>query len=252
MRATVAYLGTAYSGFAPQSQPNVKTVGGEIEAALKRVLGYPVELAIAGRTDKGVHARGQVISFDVREGTDLVALGRSINKLVGPDIVLRDLSPAAADFHARFSATARRYRYRVLNRETPDPFLAATTWHVPEPLPLDFRAMQAGCDPLIGAHDFSSFCRRPDPDAELTRRVIDACWERDGDDVLNFWIEANAFCHQMVRSIVGLLVEVGRGKRTAAEVGLVLRARNRAAAPSPAPPQGLCLWEVRYGPPPMG
>lgn len=247
IRATVAYLGTSFSGFAPQpQQESVRTVGGAITAALKRVLGYPVELAIAGRTDKGVHARGQVISFDVREDTDLVALSRSINKLVGPEIVLRDLSPAPEDFHARFSATGRRYRYRVLNRETPDPFLAATTWHVPEPVPLDFRAMQAGCDPLIGSHDFSSFCRRPDPDAELTRRVLDACWERDGDDVLSFWIEANAFCHQMVRSVVGLLVEVGRGRRTAADVGFVLRAADRAAAPSPAPPQGLCLWEVRY------
>ena len=210
------------------------------------MIGYPVELAIAGRTDKGVHARGQVVSFDVRDDTDLDALSKSLNKLVGPDIVVRDLSDAPAEFHARFSAKARRYRYRILNRTTPDPFLAATTWHVPEPVPLDFRAMQAGCDPLIGSHDFASFCRRPDPSADLTRRVTDACWERDGDDVLSFWIEANAFCHQMVRSVVGLLVEVGRGRRTAADVGFVLRAADRAAAPSPAPPQGLCLWEVRY------
>lgn len=230
----------------------MRTVGGAIASALTRVLGYPVDLAIAGRTDKGVHARGQVISFEVREGTDLAAVGKSINKLLGPEIVVRDLAPAPDDFHARFSATARRYRYRVLNRETPDPFLAATTWHVSEPVPLDFRAMQAGCDPLIGSHDFSSFCRRPDPDADLTRRVTDACWERDGDDVLSFWVEANAFCHQMVRSIVAMLVEVGRGRRTAADVGFVLRAADRAAAPSPAPPQGLCLWEVRYRSGPEG
>lgn len=242
----MAYLGSAFSGFAPQVQPGVRTVGGTITDALTRVLGYPVELGIAGRTDKGVHARGQVVSFDVPEGTDLTALSRSVNKLVGADIVVRELSPAPADFHARFSATARRYRYRVLNRETPDPFLSATTWHVPDPLPLDFRAMQAGCDPLIGSHDFASFCRRPDPEAELTRRVTDARWERDDEDVLSFWIEANAFCHQMVRSVVGLLVEVGRGRRTAADVGFVLRAADRAAAPSPAPPQGLTLWEVRY------
>ena len=211
---------------------------------MTRVLGYPVELAIAGRTDKGVHARGQVVSFDVREGTDLLAVSKSMNKMLGPEIVLRDLVPVPDDFHARFSATARRYRYRVLNRETADPFLAATTWHVADPL--DFRAMQAGCDPLIGEHDFSSFCRRPEPDADLTRRVTEACWERDGDDVLSFWIEANAFCHQMVRSVVGLLVAVGRGRRTAADVRFVLRAVDRAAAPSPAPPQGLCLWDVRY------
>ncbi len=247
VRATIAYLGSGFSGFAPQAQPGPRTVGGAIGDALARVLGYPVELAIAGRTDKGVHARGQVVSFDVRDDTDLLSLSRSINKLVGPEIVVSDLNDAPDDFHARFSATARRYRYRVLNREVPDPFLATTTWHVPEPLPLDFRAMQAGCDPLIGSHDFASFCRRPDPEADLTRRVTEACWERDGDDVLSFWIEANAFCHQMVRSVVALLVEVGRSRRTAADVGFVLRARERSAAPSPAPPHGLCLWEVRYG-----
>lgn len=252
VRATVAYLGTHFSGFAPQAQPGVRTVGGAITDALTRVLGYPVELAIAGRTDRGVHARAQVVSFDVRAATDLVALAKSLNKLVGPEIVVSDLRDAPSDFHARFSATARRYRYRVLNRPTPDPFAAATTWHVPEPYPLDFRAMQAGCDPLIGSHDFASFCRRPDPEADLTRKVTEACWERDGDDLLSFWIEANAFCHQMVRSVVALLVEVGRGRRTAADVGFVLRARDRAAAPSPAPPQGLCLWEVRYEPPPAG
>lgn len=246
VRATVAYLGGAFSGFAAQPQPAIRTVAGAITAAAGRVLGYPIELGIAGRTDKGVHARGQVISFDVREGADLDSLARSLNKLLGPEVVIRELAPAPEGFHARFSASSRLYRYRVLNLATPDPFLAATSWHVPEPLPLDLRAMQASCDPLIGSHDFSSFCRRPDPSADLTRRVIDTRWANDGDGLLSFWIEANAFCHQMVRSVVGLLVDVGKGRRTAADVREVLRATDRSAAPSPAPPHGLCLWEVRY------
>ena len=246
VRATVAYLGAGFSGFAPQTQPGVRTIGGVITEAVGRVLGYPVDLAIAGRTDKGVHARGQVVSFDVLEGTDLTSLARSLNKLLGPEIVIRDFDFAPEEFHARFSASSRRYRYRVLNLATPDPFLAPTSWHVPDPLPLDLRAMRAACDPLIGSHDFSSFCRRPDPSADLTRRVTDAGWMDDGDGLLSFWIEANAFCHQMVRSIVAVLVDVGRGRRTAADVGEILRAKDRSAAPSPAPPQGLCLWEVRY------
>ncbi|MBW3537568.1 MAG: tRNA pseudouridine(38-40) synthase TruA, partial [Actinobacteria bacterium] len=110
VRATVAYLGGAFSGFAAQAQPGVRTVAGAITAAAGRVLGYPIELGIAGRTDKGVHARGQVISFDVREGTDLDSLSRSLNKLLGPDIVIRELVPAADGFDARFSATSRLYR----------------------------------------------------------------------------------------------------------------------------------------------
>jgi tRNA pseudouridine38-40 synthase len=131
----------------------------------------------------------------------------------------------------------------------PDPFLAATSWHVAPPL--DLRAMQAACDPLIGEHDFSSFCRRPkgEPDASLTRRVLDARWEPDpaaGDGVLRFWIEATAFCHQMVRSITGTLVDVGLGKRHAADVMAALQARDRSAAGPVAPPHGLCLWEVVY------
>ncbi len=161
------------------------------------------------------------------------------------------------DFSARFDATARRYRYTVLNRAVPDPFLAATAWHVAQPL--DVPRMQAACDPLIGEHDFTSFCRKPkgsaggakqgEPDPSMTRRVLDARWERDeaaGEGVLRLWIEATAFCHQMVRSITGTLVDAGLGKRTAADVLSALRAKDRAAAGPVAPPHGLCLWEVIY------
>lgn len=242
----MAYDGSGFSGFAAQLQPEVRTVGGEITAALRKVLGHPVDLAVAGRTDKGVHARGQVISFDVLDGTDLATVEKSLLKMLGPRIVVSSLELAPAEFHARFSATSRLYRYTVVNRAVPDPFLASTAWWVADPLPLDLAGMRAACDPLIGEHDFSAFCRRPDPDADLTRMVTEARWEEAGDGVLHLWIQANAFCHQMVRSVTAVLVDVGRGRRNVADVTRILRSGDRAAAPSPAPPHGLCLWEVRY------
>ena len=212
----------------------------------------------AGRTDRGVHAAGQVVSFDVasdRFEPDL--LRRAVNRLCAPSLVVSKVEAAPDDFDARFSARSRRYHYTVLNRPVPDPFLWATTWHVAEPLAL--TGLRLACDPLIGEHDFSSFCRRPragrrpaDGDGAARRppcrcaRVVEAGWEDLGDGLLRFHIEANAFCHQMVRSIVGLLVEVGRGRRRAGEVAGILRARDRSGLPTLAPARGLCLWRVSY------
>jgi tRNA pseudouridine38-40 synthase len=249
VRLLVAYDGSAFRGFAVQ--PGVPTVAGTLAAVIERVLRHPVELTCAGRTDAGVHAWGQVVTFDAAapgsgsDRFDLHKLQHAVNRLCGPSIVVREAAVAADDFDARFSARRRRYRYTVLNRAVPDPFLAATSWHVPQPLDVD--RLRLACDPLIGEHDFSSFCRRPkgEPDRSLTRRVSDARWEPE-DDVLRFWIEANAFCHQMVRSIVGTLVDVGLGRRTAADVASALRAKRRDAAGPVAPPHGLVLWEVTY------
>jgi tRNA pseudouridine38-40 synthase len=130
-----------------------------------------------------------------------------------------------------------------------DPFLASTAWWIDKPL--DLRAMRLACDPLLGEHDFSSFCRVPKdkPDASLVRRVLDAQWEAEEHDdgqLLRLWIEANAFCHQMVRSLVGTMVDIGLGRTRAGEMTSIIRARHRAAAGQVAPPHGLCLWEVRY------
>jgi tRNA pseudouridine38-40 synthase len=248
VKLVVAYDGSGFHGFWPND--GVTTVGGTLVAAIEQVLGHTIEMTCAGRTDTGVHAWGQVVTFDAfSETLDLERLRTSVNKLCGPAIVVREAEAVDADFDARGSATARSYRYTVLNREVPDPFLHATTWHVPSPL--DLRAMTLACDPLIGSHDFSSFCRRPKvPEGQapvsLTRRVTDARWVELSDGLLRFEISANAFCHQMVRSIVGLLVDVGRGRSRAGDVLGIIRAEDRQAAPSPAPPQGLCLWSVQY------
>ncbi len=248
VRLLVAYDGSQFSGFAQNR--DVRTVAGVLTSALSRALSHEVVLTCAGRTDAGVHAWGQVVTFDGPDGIDLVALQRSLNRMLGPEVVVRSATPASVSFDARRSATSRRYRYTVLNRPEPDPFLARTSWHVPDPL--DVRAMRLGCDPLIGEHDFASFCRRPrvDPGVvqpSLVRRVLDARWSEQGDDLLRFEIEATSFCHQMVRSIVGLLVSVGLGRRRAGNVMGVLQSRDRASGANLAPPHGLVLWTVSYG-----
>ncbi len=258
LRATVAYDGTRFHGFAQNA--GVRTVAGELVAAASRVLGVPVGLTVAGRTDAGVHAVGQVVGLEVPAGTavDVVRLRNSLNGLVGPEVAVSSLEVAPPGFHARFDATWRAYRYRVLNAPVHDPFLAGTAWWVPEPL--DVAAMQAAGDLLVGEHDFSSFCRRPRDrrDEPLVRRVTEVRWERvdrggwdaapvpDGD-VVRLAISATAFCHQMVRSVTGTMVDVGRGRLQPQDMARILAAADRDAAGQVAPPRGLCLWAVGYG-----
>jgi tRNA pseudouridine38-40 synthase len=246
LRLLVAYHGAGFHGFA--LQPGVRTVGGALAGALERHLRHTVELTCAGRTDAGVHAWGQVVSFDARADVDVGALQRAVNRALRPTVVVRAAEPAPPGFDARRGATGRRYRYTVRNHPVADPFSAATAWHVGPPL--DVMAMRLACDALYGEHDFSSFCRRPAvAGASLVRRVRDADWVDLGDGMLRFDIAASSFCQQMVRSIVGTLVDIGRGRRKAGEMAAVVRARSRAAAGQPAPPHGLCLWQVDYGPP---
>ena len=243
LRILVAYEGSGFHGFA--LQPGVPTVAGAICAALERALRHTVELTCAGRTDSGVHAWGQVVSFEAREDMDPVALQRALNKTLRPAIVIRECDVAPEGFDARRSATGRRYRYTIRNHPVADPFSAHTAWHVTEPL--DLAAMRLACDPLIGEHDFSSFCRRPPGGGSLVRRVREARWVDEGDGILRFEIEASSFCHQMVRSVVGLMVDIGLGKKRAGDVTHILRSRSRQGAGQIAPPHGLCLWEVTYG-----
>ncbi len=249
IRLVLAYDGTAFHGFA--ANRGVRTVAGAVEEVLARVLGYRVGLTCAGRTDKGVHAWGQVVTFDApADRADPGALARAVNGLCGPEVVVRAAAVVDGAFDARFSALSRRYRYRIVNRPVADPFLASFAWHVPEPL--DLPVMELACDPLLGEHDFAAFCRRPrngkvrGDETSLRRRVLDARWVDEGGGSMRFEIEATAFCHQMVRSIVGTLVDTGLGRRRAGDMAGVLRSGKRSAAGPVAPPHGLCLWAVRY------
>jgi tRNA pseudouridine38-40 synthase len=279
-RLRVAYDGSGFHGFATQS--GLPTVAGALSEALSRVARTPVILTCAGRTDSGVHALDQVVHFDVpaerSDALDPAALVKSCNSQVGPSIVVREAGVAPEGFDARHSATARRYRYLVVNAPVADPLLAGLTWHVPDPL--DIRAMAAAADALLGEHDFRAFCRRvpgTTPDDPIPRRVLDARWTKlDGrptsartagtsdigaaesgattgaalapvvGDLLAFEIEANAFCHQMVRSLVGTLADVGAGKKRPSDMLDILRSADRSKASQPAPPQGLTLMAVRY------
>lgn len=250
VRLTVAYDGRGFHGFAANA--GVETVAGTLSAAVADVLrlGAPVELSCAGRTDRGVHALGQVVAFDVpaAAAADLDQFCYRVNRRCPPSIAVREPAVVAPSFDARHDARTRRYRYLVLNRAVPDPFLVGRAWHVPAPL--DLAALRLACDPLIGEHDFAAFCRRPKRSdgavVSLRRHVIDAGWQVVEPGMLAFEIEAHAFCHQMVRSIVGTLVEVGRGRRRAGDVAGVIRTADRSRAGDLAPPEGLYLLRVTY------
>ena len=248
VRLTVAYDGRGFHGFAVNA--GVRTVAGELVAALTRALQLdePIELACAGRTDRGVHALGQVVTFDVPPDRDLVRVTQHVNALLEPEIAVRDLEAGPPDFDARSSATSRTYRYVIWNRLEPDPFQAGFAWHVPDPLDLDL--LRLACDPFIGLHEFGAFCRqgarRDGTPVSLMRRVHRAAWHEVTPGVLHFEITASAFCHQMVRSVVGTMVEVGLGKRHAGELLGIIRSQDRSKAGQLAPPDGLYLVGVGY------
>ncbi len=250
MRMTVAYDGSDFYGFARNR--GVPTVQGALTEALERVLGHSVEVVCAGRTDRGVHARGQVVSFDVdSERCDPLGLVRSLNRMCRPSISVSNARVVSPDFDARRSCLGRVYRYRVLAAPVADPLLRRTCWHLRSELgsELDLGAMREAASLLVGEHDFSSFCRRnpSQPERSMVRTVRRAVWWTEADLAV-LEIEARSFCHQMVRSLVALLVAVGRGRRKVTDVPGVIAARHRSACPSPAPPQGLILWAALYAP----
>ncbi len=241
-RLVVAYDGTDFHGFA--AQPEIRTVAGVLGGALARYARGSVDLTVAGRTDAGVHARGQVVSFPAPPGVDPERLARAVNAMLAPEVVVREAAVVADGFDARRSARWRRYRYTVLNRPVPDPFTARFAWWVAEPL--DVAALHLSADPFIGEHDFAAFCRKGPEGTTAVRRVLDSTWRDLGGGALRYEVRASAFCWQMVRSMVGTMVEAGRGRRRPGGIMAALRSRDRSAAGPVAPPHGLCLWEVGY------
>jgi len=240
---TVAYEGTGFRGFAVQ--PGQRTVAGELVGALEQMLrGDVADFVGAGRTDAGVHAWGQVVSFSTGVDTEPEVLARKLTRRLGPEIVVRDARMVGPEFSARHSATARTYRYTVVNRPQPDPFRARYAWWVPEPLEL--ARLRLGADPFVGEHDFAAFCRKGPEGSTTVRRVLRSHWDDLGDGILQYEVRATAFCWQMVRSIVGTLVEIGTGRLTAGDVLTIIRSRDRQRAGRLAPPEGLCLWQVDY------
>ncbi len=256
LRAAISYDGTHFHGWA--TQPGLRTVQGELEAALAVVLRLPEPLRVtcAGRTDSGVHARGQVGHLDVppdawdalrSRGTDVPL--RRLAGVLPDDVRVSDIRVAPPGFDARFSAMSRTYAYRVSDRPGGvDPLLRAHVLHHPglHGGRLDVDALNVASQALLGEHDFASFCRRREG-ASTVRTLLDLRWERDlTDDLVIMWIRADAFCHSMVRALVGALLPVGDGRRPASWPGAILAAARRDPDADVAPPHGLTLERVAY------
>jgi tRNA pseudouridine38-40 synthase len=253
LRIDLAYDGTGFSGWA--AQPGRRTVEDVVAAALGRVLRLPASLGppgltVAGRTDAGVHARGQVAHLDVPAAVWTAQPDTLLTRLAAvlpPDVRVHAAYPAPDGFDARFSALWRRYSYRVCDEEArADPLRRQETlWSFRR---LDVAAMNEAARPLLGEHDFAAFCRRrPGATTIRTLRILD--WRRDGDGLAVATVVADAFCHNMVRALVGALLAVGEGRRPPGWPAEVLAAAVRDPAVRVVAPHGLCLEEVGYPPP---
>ncbi len=243
VRIDLGYDGGGFHGWA--RQPGLRTVQGEVERALDTVLrSQGSSLTVAGRTDTGVHARAQVAHVDLVDGSDVGSLLRRLNGVLGPDVRVHRVSVAPPGFDARFSAIWRRYAYRIADRPAAvDPLRRS---HVaPWPRPLDEDAMAQAAGALLGEHDFAAFCRKR-PGATTIRTLLDLGWERQPDGLLVAAVRADAFCHNMVRALVGCLVAVGEGRRDASWAADVLAGRRRDPAVTVVQARGLTLEEVRY------
>ncbi len=238
---TVQYDGTDYAGF--QRQRQARTIQGELEEALSALLQHQVRITAAGRTDAGVHAMGQVIALQTDNPIPVENLLRAANEALPVSITVAECSEVAEDFHPRYSAEGKLYSYRILNRPLPSPFINRYAWHVREPL--DEDAMQEAARTLVGTHDFAAFATAGGAAQSTVREIYRLSVEREGE-LIETRIGGTGFLYMMVRNIMGTLVAVGRGELTSADVEQILQGRDRAEAPPPAPPQGLCLVRVEY------
>ncbi|MDV2887213.1 tRNA pseudouridine(38-40) synthase TruA [Alkalihalophilus pseudofirmus] len=238
----ISYDGTNFSGY--QVQPNKRTVQLEIEQALKRVhKGQETSVTASGRTDAGVHAKGQVIHFDSPFRIPEAQWPKALNACLPDDIRVLSARYVQEEFHARYHTTGKEYRYRVLNAQDPDVFRRHHTAHVSYPLDIDKMRQAAGY--LVGTYDFSAFCAANTSVIDKVRTLY-AVDIKEHEDELHFILRGNGFLYNMVRIIVGTLLEVGYGKRTAESVETALRTCKRNDAGKTAPPEGLYLWSVQY------
>jgi tRNA pseudouridine38-40 synthase len=248
---TVAYIGSDYHGFARQE--GLPTIQGELEIALSTLFRRPIETVGAGRTDAGVHAHGQVVSFNLEdtelEGRLLSQLKKSLNALTPQSISIRAISEQPIGFSARFSAVEREYRYRLVASESPALFIAPFVWWLPDSH-LDLNKMRKAASYLEGEHDFKSFCVASSAEDKNTVREIKNIhifgMDHLGEPCLVIQVVGNAFLHSMVRIIVGSLVDVGYSRREPEWIKEVLTGKDRRLAGQTAPAQGLTLWRVRY------
>jgi tRNA pseudouridine38-40 synthase len=242
IRLLIEYDGTNYQGW--QVQAEGPTVQGMIEEKLARITGETIQLIGSGRTDSGVHAFGQVANFKTRSQLGVDSIQKALNSLLPPDVVIQRAEEVEEVFHARRDAKSKLYEYRILNRSLRSAFRREYAWHISQKL--DLEEMKKATQILIGEHDFSSFRSVGTPTRTATRRVIRAEWKQGREGLIRFEIEANGFLKQMVRALVGTLVEVGRGKIDSRELQKILESKDRKVAGPTAPAHGLFLKEVKY------
>lgn len=241
IRAVIEYDGTNFCGL--QYQPAVRTIAGELERVLSSLLEHKIKVTAAGRTDAGVHATGQVVSFKTEAAFPFERLAIALNSALPGDIAVRDVAVVDDDFSARFSAVERAYVYAIFNRREPSPVLARYAYHAWRPI--DVERFVEGAQHIVGEHDFRSFCGML-PESGPTTRTVKLLQATRSGDMIRVEIRADGFLHRMVRTIVGTLAECGMGRRDPSEIPGILQARDRAAAGLTAPPQGLYLAGVRY------
>ncbi|MDR0350784.1 MAG: tRNA pseudouridine(38-40) synthase TruA [Coriobacteriales bacterium] len=249
---TVAYNGAEFCGFARQHGRT--TIQGELEAALCTLFACDIETVGAGRTDSGVHALGQVVSFELPDegmkGRTLAKIRNSLNALTPDSIVVREVELKPPGFSARFSAREREYRYRYVFSEVEPLFLRPYTWWVPASQPIDVQAMKQAAPLLVGTHDFRTFCVAASAVERNTIRELISLTlfgtDHLGESCLVLQVRGTAFLHSMIRIIAGSLLEVGLGRREPQWLAEALAAHDRTAAGPTAPAQGLTFWRVRY------
>jgi tRNA pseudouridine38-40 synthase len=242
LRLLLEYDGTRFSGF--QRQPGRPTVQAALEEGLSAVCGHAVSVTGAGRTDAGVHALGQVVHFDTTGRIPAERVAEAVNARVDPELVVREAQEAPAGFHARFHAASRTYFYFV-TKEQPSPFAAPYVMHERHLAPDALERMQAALPALLGKHDFAAFCAAGIA-ARTTERTVTEAVLRERWPLLRLELTADAFLHNMVRIIAGVLLEIGRGRRHPEAVRTALESRSREEAAQTAPPQGLFLARVQY------
>lgn len=241
IKVVVEYDGMDYFGF--QRQPGRRTIQGELESALTRIIKETIRVCGAGRTDAGVHALGQVISFKTGGTIPTKKIVAALNSVLPADIVARDAVEVSDEFHARYSAKSRIYKYVILNDEIPSAVSGRFVWHVP--YELNEVEMGRAAEALLGVHDFKSFSAAGSDTPHHIREIKRLSVHRSGKLVV-FEIEANAFLHSMARIIVGTLIDVGQGRLEPKDITRILKAKDRRLAGKTAPPSGLSLMEVTY------
>jgi len=247
LKLILSYDGSEYSGW--QIQPDAATIQGTLASAIGRLTGEKVLPQGSGRTDAGVHALAQVATFSTASTVPVENFVKALNDVLPPSIRVLESVEVPDDFHARKSAYAKTYRYRILRSPICSPFIARYVWHFP--YPLDEPSMARAAAQVLGEQDFTSFAAvdpergREDSEPSNVRTIMESCWKRDGEQFI-YTVRGNGFLHHMVRNLVGTFVLVGKGTLQVEEIVRILESRNRSSAGPTAPASGLCLVAVEY------